>query len=196
MADYSRQALEDALPDYLHGVAPAPVAQAIESLAETDSDFASVLAAERRIAAAMSASQEFELDRAAQHDFTRLKARIRSEERPAWQSWLKSIARPIPALAAALVVAVGLFVLPEENNEFRTASDGSAPVAGQIRVIFEAELTVPELQQFERRYSLQREAGPDTAGSYLFSVDESQEIADVVTRLREDTSLTFVGESE
>ncbi len=196
MTAYSRQELENALPDYLFGVASPAVAEAIEALAETDADFASVLAAERRIAAALDEPREFELDRAAEHDFTRLKARIRSESLPRWRGWLQNVVQPLPALAAAVVVAIGLLALPNEDDGFRTLSDSAGPSVGQIRVIFREPPSAGEVEQFERRYSLRQEAGPDMAGSYVFSVDDTRALSEVIEVLREDASLSFVGERE
>ena len=196
MTAYSRQELENALPDYLFGVASPAVAEAIEALAKTDPDFASVLATERRIAAALDEPREFELDRAVEHDFTRLKARIQNDSTPQWRRWLQSIMRPLPALAAAAVVAIGLSTLPAEDNGFRTLSDSAGPAAGQIRVIFRERPSAGELEQFERRYSLRQAAGPDMAGSYVFSVADSRELSGLIELLREDASLSFVGERE
>ena len=197
MTSYSRQELENALPDYLFGVASPAVAEAIEALAETDADFASVLATERRIAAALDEPREFELDRAAEHDFTRLKARIQNDSVPRWRSWLQSMMQPLPALAAAVVVAIGLLALPNEDGGFRTLSDSTGPAVGQIRVIFREQPSAGEVERFERRYSLRQEAGPDMAGSYVFSVvDDTQELGEVITILQEDASLSFVGERE
>ena len=196
MSTHSRQELENALPDYLFGVASPAVAEAIEALAETDANFASVLAAERRIAAALNGPHEFELERAPEHDFTRLKARIQSASVPLWRTWLQSARQLLPALTAAVVVAVGLLTVPIEDEGFRTLSDSEDSAVGQIRVIFREQPSAGTIAQFEHRYALQQEAGPDMAGSYVFSVDDTQELSEVLKALQEDAALSFVGTRE
>ena len=194
MSAYSRQELENALPDYLFGAASPAVAEAIEALAQSDADFAGVLAAERRIAAALNEPREFELDRAPEHDFTRLKARIQSAS--AARAWLRSARRALPAFAAAVVVAVGLLAVPVEDEGFHTLSDNANSAVGQIRVIFREQPSAGTIAQFERRYALRQEAGPDTAGSYVFSVNDTRELSEVLKALREDAALSFVGTRE
>ena len=194
MSTYSRQELENALPDYLFGVASPAVAEAIEALAENDADFASVLATERRIAAALNEPREFELERAPEHDLTRLKARIQSASAP--RTWLRSARQLLPAFTAAVVVAVGLLTVPIEDEGFRTLSDSEDSAVGQIRVIFHEQPSAGTIAQFEHRYALQQEAGPDMAGSYVFSVADTRKLSEVLKALQEDAALSFVGTRE
>ena len=191
MSTYSRQELENALPDYLFGAASPAVAEAIEALAQTDADFAGVLATERRIAAALNEPREFELDRAPEHDFTRLKARIQSASAP--RAWLHSARQLLPAFTAAVVVAVGLLAVPVEDEGFHTLSDSANSAVGQIRVIFREPPSAGTIAQFEHRHALRQEAGPDMAGSYVFSVADTRELSEVLKALREDAALSFVG---
>lgn len=194
MSTYSRQELENALPDYLFGAASPAVAEAIEALARTDADFAGVLATERRIAAALNEPREFELDRAPEHDFTRLKARIQRASAP--RAWLRSARQLLPAFTAAVVVAVGLLAVPIEDEGFHTLSDSANSAVGQIRVIFREPPSAGTIAQFEHRYALRQEAGPDMAGSYVFSVADTRELSEVLKALREDAALSFVGTRE
>lgn len=194
MSAYSRRELENALPDYLFGAASPAVAEAIEALAQTDADFAGVLATERRIAAALNEPREFELDRAPEHDFTRLKARI--QRAPAPRAWLRSIRQLLPAFAAAVVVAVGLLAVPIEDEGFHTLSDSANSAVGQIRVIFREPPSAGTIAQFEHRHALRQEAGPDMAGSYVFSINDTRELGEVLKALREDAALSFVGTRE
>ena len=191
MSTYSRQELENALPDYLFGAASPAVVEAIEALAQTDADFAGVLATERRIAAALNEPREFALDRAPEHDFMRLKARIQSAAAP--RAWLHSARQLLPAFAAAVVVAVGLLAVPVEDEGFHTLSDSANSAVGQIRVIFREPPSAGTIAQFEQRYALRQEAGPDMAGSYVFSVADTRELSEVLKALREDAALSFVG---
>ena len=194
MSAYSRRELENALPDYLFGAASPAVAEAIEALAQTDADFAGVLATERRIAAALNEPREFELDRAPEHDFTRLKARI--QRAPAPRTWLRSTRQLLPAFAAAVAVAVGLLAVPIEDEGFHTLSDSANSAVGQIRVIFREPPSAGTIAQFEHRHALRQEAGPDMAGSYVFSINDTRELGEVLKALREDAALSFVGTRE
>ena len=200
MTTYSRKTLEKALPDYLVGAANQDLVAAIESLARTDEAFANLLARERRVFDAMKQPREFELDRAAEHDFTRLKARIRSEEASAAASrgnWLSWVLRPAPALAAVMVAAIVMVtMLPVEDEGFRTLSDTTTTSAGDVRVIFESLPSEAQIENFEARYSLQYQSGPDTAGSYIFSTDGQGTTPELLEALRRDPALTFVGRGE
>ena len=193
MSVISRKELEEALPDYFAGAATGAVAKQIEDLARSDPEFASILEEERQLFAALSGPTEFELDRAADHDFTRLRARIEADTHSSARHWLSQLFVPLTAVAAVLVVTVGLLVLPTDDGQFRTLSDSVVVADDQVRVIFNELPLADRIERFEQRYGLNLHAGPDSANSYLFSIDDGRKVEDVVRLLRNDRELAFSG---
>lgn len=194
MAVKSRKQLEDALPDYFVGAVSAAVAKQIEDLATSDPEFAKALEAERQLFTAFSGPNELELDRAADHDFARLKARIESDEVSGPSRWFAQLFAPLTAVAAMLVVAIGIFIVPPEDAAFRTLSDSAVAVEAEVRVIFHELPSSDLIEEFEQRYRLRLHSGPDTANSFLFSIEDDREVSDVVRALGADPSLAFSGE--
>lgn len=195
----NREQLEDALTDYVKGRADANVCHQIEALAQSDTDFAALVAFERQLAAEISGPQEYTPARAIEHDFQRLKARI--EQEPAPQSmldrvrqWFTAPANLAPfGVAAAVLVAVLALQNQPANQTFETLSQTPAAHTDQplVRVIFANQVTSGEATRLFEQLALVPVRGPDDLGSYVVTPVDAGDIATAIDSLRAHEQVTF-----
>ncbi len=199
----SQQELENKLSDYIAGVTEPEISAQIEALAESNNEFASLLLFERELIKSMNQPQEYSPSRAVEHNFTRLKARIKEEQKhiPIYQKLFDAFKKPLPAMfAVACAILITVSIQSPSNNEFVTLSDPDTQVANPenlelLRIIFSTEHNAKDIVEFEKRYALKTIKGPDSAGSYVFALDKEKASDTLIATLQKDPSITFVGKT-
>jgi len=208
--NYTLQELEELIPDYIEGHCELEETRQIEDVMANNSVFSELVQVERRVAESlMDLPKEYQPQRALEHNLTRLKARIESEQSSSswyesFMAWFKS---PLPAALGVLFACVIAFNLNQPtNNQFTTLSDPSdntvIPVEQpvMIRVIFDTgslnKNQVPKrVETLKNLYSLSLIEGPDSLGSYVFLVEDKKQLKNIINDLNTDKSISFVGET-
>jgi len=153
--------------------------------------------------------KEHKTERAMEHNFTRLQARIDSEQKAGLpiMDWFKRLFPATLGVALACTLAFNLY--QPENNEFTTLSDPSSEEANLnenktlLRVIFaqskpqanEQYSTQNNLSQIQDKYPLTLVEGPDSLGSYVFTVQHEESLDELILKLNNESSIAFVGKT-
>ncbi|MFK7887565.1 MAG: hypothetical protein AB8G16_11950 [Gammaproteobacteria bacterium] len=199
----NREQLEDALTDYVRGTAGPNVCAQIETLAQSDTEFAALLTFERQLVAQMNGPQEYTPARAIEHDFQRLKARI--EQEPAPQSllervrqWFASPANLAPfGVAAAMLVTFLMMQQTPVNQTFETLSRSSDTQTDQplVRIIFDGQTTRRDATRIFEQLALVPVRGPDDLGSYVVTLENADNIATKIDALRAHEHVVFADQT-